>query len=112
MVGKRALRGGTPFGRPPAPPPDCPLCARPIVPGPSADLHHLIPRSQGGRETFLVHRVCHRKIHATFSEKELARHYASWPALQAHPEIATFIAWVQRQPPTFVDGSRTPRRRR
>ena len=69
MVAKRRLRGAEPFGTPPAPPPVCPLCGRPIVPGPSADEHHLVPRSQGGRDKTLVHRVCHRKIHATFSAK-------------------------------------------
>ena len=42
MVAKRRLRGAEPFGAPPAPPLVCPLCGRPIVPGPSADEHHLV----------------------------------------------------------------------
>ncbi|WKB52598.1 HNH endonuclease signature motif containing protein [Eleftheria terrae] len=92
--------------------PPCPLCGRPIVPGPSADEHHLVPKSEGGRDKTLVHRVCHRKIHATFSEKELARGYASWEALRGHPEIASFVQWVRKKPPEFNDGSARPRRRR
>jgi 5-methylcytosine-specific restriction endonuclease McrA len=90
----------------------CPLCARLLVAGRSVDEHHLVPKSQGGRTTSTVHRICHRKIHATFSEKELARDYATWTALQAHPEIASFIGWVQKKPPEYYDNSLTPARRR
>lgn len=115
MVGKRRLRGSEPLpGAPSAEPLEvsCPLCGRLIVPGPSADEHHLLPKSQGGRHKALVHRICHRKIHATLSERELARAYLSWEALQAHPEIATFIDWVRSKPPTLNDRSARPRRRR
>lgn len=90
----------------------CALCGRPMVPGPSTDLHHPVPRSRGGRETTRIHRVCHHKIHATFTEAELAREYRTFEALRAHPEIARFIAWVARKPPTFYDRSRKPRTRR
>ena len=95
MVGRRALRGTQPFGSPaPEAESPCPLCGRPMLPGASADEHHLVPVSQGGREKTRVHRICHRKIHATFSEKELAREFHSWGALRAHPEIAAFVSWV------------------
>lgn len=80
----------------------CGLCGRPLVAGPSVEEHHLVPRSQGGRETVPLHRVCHRKIHAELSEKELARGYATLEALRAHPDIAAFIAWVARKPPEFT----------
>lgn len=59
-----------------------------------------------------MHRVCHRKIHATFSERELAADYNTWAALQAHPEIAAFLKWVANKPPVFYDNSRRPARRR
>ena len=48
-----------------------------------------------------MHQVCHRKIHAVLSEAELARDYADAEALRANPEIARFIAWVQRKPPEW-----------
>lgn len=80
----------------------CGLCGRPMVAGPSTDAHHLLPRSQGGRETVMLHRICHRKIHAELSEKELARAYTSLEALKAHPAIADFIRWVARKPPEFT----------
>src|SRR4051794_2967263 len=38
-----------------------------------------------------MHRICHRKIHATFSEKELAREFHTWQALREHPVIADFV---------------------
>jgi len=95
-----------------APPQDCPLCGRRLVPGPSVDEHHLVPKSQRGRDKFLVHRVCHTKIHATLSEKHLALEYHTWEALRAHPQIASFIAWVQKKPPEFMDRNIRPRARR
>ena len=116
MVSRRALRGTEPLGFvAPALPAHCPLCSRLLVPGRSVDEHHLIPKSQGGKSaenTAQVHRICHRKIHATFSERELAKDFNTWSALQAHPEIATFIAWLANKPPTFYDNSRKPARRR
>lgn len=115
MVAKRRLRGSEPLpGVVGAEPVEvlCPLCGRAIVPGPSADEHHLVPKSQGGRDKQLVHRICHRKIHATLSERELARDYPTWEALQAHPEIAAFIRWLQGKPLTLNDRSARPRRRR
>src|SRR5262245_51938663 len=82
--------------------PHCPLCGRLMVLGPSADEHHLVPKSKRGRDKFLVHRVCHTKIHATLTEKELADSYHTWEALREQPEIAAFIAWVQKKPPEYM----------
>jgi len=38
------------------------------------------------------------KIHALFTETELARQYSSVEALRAHLEIARFINWVKQKP--------------
>lgn len=75
----------------------CPLCMRPI-PKAQRDAHHLIPKSRGGVETVILHRLCHRQIHALFTETQLARHYSTVEALKAHPEIAKFVAWVGDKP--------------
>ena len=56
----------------------CPLCGRLLTPGDSVDEHHLTPRSQGGREKQLIHKVCHQKIHQTLKPRELARQFNSW----------------------------------
>lgn len=91
--------------------PICPLCGRPIPPD-QQDAHHFVPRSRGGRETALVHRICHRQLHALFSETELARDYATPEALRAHPEMARFLDWVRTKPPGFMERARRSARRR
>ena len=78
----------------------CPLCDRPIPPA-LRDAHHLIPKSRGGVTTVVMHRACHRQIHALFTETELARHYASAEALKAHAEMGRFINWVKDKPNDF-----------
>lgn len=106
MVVRRSLRNGG--AGPPLPSdelPACPLCGRPMVRGPSIDEHHLVPKSRGGRAAELVHRVCHRKLHATFTESQLAGEYSTWQALRAHPDIAAFIRWLRNKPPEFYDKS-------
>ena len=59
--------------------PVCPLCERPIPPDAPQSLHHLIPKLKGGKggPTILIHHICHKEIHATLTEVELARSYAS-----------------------------------
>ncbi len=91
---------------------NCPLCGRVLPTGASVDEHHLIPRSQGGKEKHRIHRICHRKIHATLTEKELAREYATWEALRLHAELQTFIRWVASKPASFMDNSRKTTRLR
>ena len=75
----------------------CQLCMRPI-PKSQRDAHHLIPKSRGGTETVILHRLCHRQIHATLTEIQLARNYATIEALKSHPEIAKFIRWIRNKP--------------
>lgn len=90
--------------------PLCPLCGRRLGEDEAwVDRHHLVPRSEGGTESFAIHRVCHSKIHSLFSEKELARLYDTWDALRAHPEIARFVAWVRKQPIVTHHRHRRPR---
>ena len=86
--------------------PICPLCLRPIPPGVPQSRHHLIPRLKGGKETVLLHHICHKEIHATLTEAEIAREYDTPDKLRAHPRIAKFAAWVAKRPPDFL--SRTP----
>jgi molybdopterin-guanine dinucleotide biosynthesis protein A len=99
------------------PPPDsdlpqiCPLCQR-MLPKAEEDAHHLIPRSEGGRVTVLLHRLCHRTLHALLTEKELARNYSTIEALRQHPEVARFVEWVQDKPPDFYERTRKSRRLR
>jgi len=77
----------------------CALCERPL--GRRVEWHHLVPRSEGGRETAPVHPICHRTIHATLANAELARGYADPAALRAHDGIARFLRWIADKPPDF-----------
>ncbi|MBP1852528.1 HNH endonuclease [Rhizobium halophytocola] len=93
------------------PPPEvCPLCGRAIPPD-QRDLHHFIPKSRGGRETVPLHRICHRQIHALFSEAELEQSYSTTKQLLTDPAIRKFVAWVRKKPPGYYDGTRRSRRR-
>jgi hypothetical protein len=90
----------------------CPLCNREMVEGPSTDRHHLVPKSLGGKEQFLLHKVCHRKIHSLFSERELQKKFNNWEILKSEPQIQKFIQWVSKKPPEFMDKNITANRRR
>jgi hypothetical protein len=81
------------------PPPPCVLCERPL--GARVEWHHLVPKAQGGRVTAPIHPICHRTIHATLPNRELARAYADPAALRAHPEIARFLRWIANKPADF-----------
>ena len=87
----------------------CPLCDR-AIPKLQRDEHHLIPKSHGGRQTAVLHRICHRQIHAVFTETELARQYNSIELLKQQGEIVGFIAWVRLKPDDFFERTRKSRR--
>lgn len=80
----------------------CCICDRMIEVG-DGDEHHLIPRQKGGRDgpTVHIHRFCHTKIHATFTNYELAKVYSTPEAIRAHPIMADFITWVADKPSDF-----------
>jgi len=87
--------------------PDCFLCGRPL--GRRVQWHHPVPKSRGGRETLPIHPICHRKIHAVLSNKELERSFATAATLRAHPEIVRFLDWVAGKDPDFHAPTRTRR---
>jgi len=87
----------------------CPLCEREI-PRSQRDAHHLVPKSKGGRRTEFLHRICHRQIHALFTETELARQFNSVEALLAHPDVGVFVAWVKTKPDDFMERTRKSQR--
>ena len=83
----------------------CPICDRPI-PDSQKDAHHLIPKSKGGRTTEFLHRICHKQIHALFTETELAQQYHHAQILREHPEMGKFIQWVKNKPNAFYEKTR------
>ncbi|WP_412564681.1 HNH endonuclease [Thalassobius sp. MITS945101] len=95
-------------------PPICPLCLREIPPEVPQSRHHLTPKLKGGKggPTVLLHHICHKEIHATLSEAEIARSYATIDALRGHPHLAKFFGWVAKRPPDFNARSTGNRRGR
>jgi hypothetical protein len=78
----------------------CDLCQR-RVPGRLITLHHLKPKQKGGRAE---HRTplckpCHKQIHATFGNTDLARVYDSIETLRAAPLLQPFLKWIRKQSP-------------
>ena len=92
-------------------PETCPLCERPIPPA-QRDAHHLVPRMKGGKVTVPMHRICHRHVHALFTETELARTYSTPQALLANAEVRKFVEWVRTKPDDFYERTRRPAKRR
>lgn len=80
-------------------PPVCALCARPI--GAQVEWHHRIPKCEGGRETVPLHPICHRTIHASATNAELAGPLADLDSLRDVPAVARFVAWVRDKPADF-----------
>lgn len=87
---------------------NCQICQRPLVEGPSIDVHHLIPKLKGGRKgpTVVLHAVCHTKIHSVFTESELAKKYNTIEKLLEHEEIQKFAQWVSKKDPEFYETNR------
>ncbi len=85
----------------------CQLCSREA----RTTRHHLVPRSRRKheRESYgsLIDlcRDCHRKIHATWDNKTIARTYATIEKLSAAPELQAYLTWIRKRPGTTYFGS-------
>ena len=89
----------------------CPICDRELG-NVLIEYHHLVPKTFGGRDTFPIHKVCHRKIHATFTERELLNYYHTWDRIVEHSEFEKFIKWIQKKPIDFYSSSDETQNRR
>ncbi|PNU04908.1 HNH endonuclease [Novosphingobium guangzhouense] len=85
----------------------CWLCRRPL--GRKVEWHHPIPKSRGGRLTVPLHPICHRAIHASLSNAQLARMAPQPASLLEVEEIARFVRWVAGKPPDFHAPTRRKR---
>ena len=91
---------------------ECRLCDRPFPPD-RLTRHHCKPKSKGGTNDD-VERVCsqcHGMVHATFTNATLAAVYPTIDQLRAAAELAPFLAWVRKQPPSRKKANK-PRRRK
>ena len=78
----------------------CELCDR-LVPRSLITLHHLIPKQKGGRPEHRrkLCKPCHKQLHATFGNADLAKRYATLEQLRAADPLRDFLAWIRKQKP-------------
>ena len=90
----------------------CALCGRPFPPG-ELTKHHCLPREKGGTQDHveLLCRQCHGMVHATYTNETLAALYPTIVQLRKAPELAKYMRWVRKQPPSRRKQNR-PRRRK
>ncbi len=64
-------------------------------------LHHLKPKSRGGGPEVRVPacKPCHKTIHATFTNKQLAADYTTLESLRTAPELTGFLKFIRKQRP-------------
>ncbi|MEM6562285.1 MAG: HNH endonuclease signature motif containing protein [Planctomycetota bacterium] len=77
-------------------------------------LHHLRPKSRGGGPEVRVPtcKPCHKQIHATFTNKQLAADFANIDALRTAEQLQPFLKFIRKQKPDRNITVKTVRRRR
>ena len=117
---KQNLSAPAPWSAGPDEAETCALCGRTGVP---LTKHHLVPRATHGRarvkrehaekdlkrETAPLCRPCHKTVHATLTEKQLAVDYHTVEALRGHPALARFARFAAKQDPHRRVAVRKPR---
>lgn len=92
----------------------CELCTREDV---KITEHHLIPRSRKNHEEDFGPVAdfcgdCHRKVHATWDNKILAKDYYTVELLRVAPELQSYLKWIKKQSSTAYFGSHQSNGRR
>lgn len=85
----------------------CWLCDRPFET--LIQWHHPVPKSKKGKGTVPVHPICHKTIHANFTNSELARFGEDRDFLLENEAVAKFVLWIKKKPPDFHAKTRTSR---
>lgn len=78
----------------------CALCDRDVAPA-MITLHHLLPRQKGGQadDRVMLCRPCHKQVHATFGNSDLARAFLTIDSLREAPQLQSFLKWIRKQKP-------------
>ena len=81
-------------------------------------LHHLKPKQKGGKaeDRTPLCKPCHKQLHATYSNKELATDYLTVESLREAKALQPFLGWIRKQKPdrvfrTMVSSDHPHRRR-
>lgn len=77
----------------------CELCGRTEV---ETTVHHLLPKEMGGTFGATAHLCipCHKQIHALYTNEEIATRLTTIKDLQMDEQLARFVKWIRKQPPT------------
>jgi 5-methylcytosine-specific restriction enzyme A len=91
----------------------CALCDREIVEGLETE-HHLVPRVNGGNHGACVflHEICHKQVHALFTNKDLSKRLNTIEKLKEHKDIQRFLGWIADKSPEFNTKIRLSKRNR
>jgi len=87
----------------------CPICGR--EDGGEMQDHHLKPVTFKSRTKEVhdpgnfvhIHKVCHQKIHATFSEHDLFQYYHTVERLLENEDMRKFVKWINKKPVEYYD---------
>lgn len=82
----------------------CPICSRELGTI-KVSKHHLVPKSRGGKETEMMHDICHNKIHSLWTNKELDDHYNTAERILENEDMRTFVSWVSKKSPDFYSSN-------
>lgn len=77
----------------------CWLCLRPL--GSVVQAHHPVPKAKKGRATVPTHPICHKTIHANFTNSEMARIGEDRDRIMENPAMVKFVEWVSGKDPDF-----------
>jgi hypothetical protein len=72
----------------------------------------MVPKCKGGKATEFLHKICHRKIHSIWTEKELEREFNNADKIREHEEIQKFIKFVSKKEPDFYDKNEQHKRKK
>lgn len=81
----------------------CPICGRAYDRTMTA--HHLIPHAKKGKETVVLHSICHSKIHSIFTNAELNNYYHTIDRIMEREEMVKFAKWVAKKGPNYKDSN-------
>ncbi len=86
----------------------CGLCKRDVR---QVSKHHLIPKSEGGREVIELCAACHKTLHSFFTNGTLAAELNTIAALRQNPDVARYLKWVRKQRDSRIRVNKSRNRR-
>ena len=90
---------------------ECSICNR-LTPPQYQEKHHLIPKSQKGKETIIVCCNCGDILHKLFSNKEMEKIYNNLDAILYNDDVQKWIKWIKKKPNSFSVCMKNKRRKR